>query len=152
MKRNVGGREAFLKNARQMSIVMGEEERDVISTKKGDQSISEFVRDSIRMRSGGMASTLEGEVLMLREKVNEQLHELERYKSKEDVITQEHKNDVNDILENFTGYISMNPNVTPTQQRNWLSSRCKDSCDVKLNEVLSHLVFERDMNGGSKKI
>ena len=125
MKRNVGGREAVLKNARQMSIVMGDDERDVITKLKGDSSISEFVRDSILMR---VPKGDQDEVLKLRETVIRQTHELETYKKDEHILTKEREEIAAYIARDFELYKSkVKVAENPVVRQRWLASRCKDT-------------------------
>jgi hypothetical protein len=125
MTRNVGGREPILKNARQMSIVMGDDERDVITKLKGDSSISEFVRDSILMRS---PKTDQDETLKLRRTIIQQAHQLDAFRNKEHVLSKTSEEIAAHIARDFRDYKeNVKKAEDPAMRQRWLVSRCKDT-------------------------
>jgi hypothetical protein len=108
-----------------MSIVMGDDERDVITKLKGDSSISEFVRDSILMR---VPKGDQDEVLKLRETIIRQTHELETYKKDEHILTKEREEIAAYIARDFELYKSkVKVAENPVVRQRWLASRCKDT-------------------------
>jgi hypothetical protein len=125
MKRNVGGREPILKNARQMSIVMGDDERDIITKLKGDSSISEFVRDSVLLRS---PNTDQDETSKLRQTIIQQAHELDTLRNKEHILSKEREEIAAYIARDFELFKGNAKKAEdPVIRRRWLASRCKDT-------------------------
>jgi hypothetical protein len=139
--KNVGGREASIKNARNTCIVMGEEERTVIDARKGDQSISEFVRDSIRIRGDSSDNLLIREVQELKEEnlqIRHELdtyrqkeatqtkirHELDTYRQKEATQTKIQTETLADLGAAYAHYLEQT-NPTEHYRNNWIDGRCK---------------------------
>lgn len=50
MVKDVGGREAILVNAGTSCIVLSENERKIIAEKKGNMSMSAYIRECIQLR------------------------------------------------------------------------------------------------------
>lgn len=124
--KNVGGRESFLENARTACVVLSEEERTVIEDRKGNQSISEFVRDSIKLRGNRSDNLLIEEIRDLKEANLQMVHELESYKRKETITSTIKAGTLADMSVAYGDYLKQS---TPTEhfRNNWISGRCKDS-------------------------
>ena len=124
--KNVGGRESFLENARTACVVLSAKERTVIEDRKGDQSISEFVRDSIKLRGTKSDNLLIQEIRELKEMNLQMVHELESYRRKE-VITSTIREDT--LADMSVAYVDYLKHSSPSEhyRNNWISGRCKDS-------------------------
>jgi hypothetical protein len=124
--KNVGGREPFLENPRTTCIVLSEDERDVIEDRKGDQSISEFVRDSIRIRGDSSDNLLIRELQELKEENLQIRHELDSYRQKETTQTKIRADTLADMGVAYATYLKQ---TRPTEhyRNNWIDGRCKSA-------------------------
>lgn len=123
------GRPKELEEAKMTPVILDRETREIIEQKKGDRSVSAFIRDSIRFRlPGSTDSTDRNELKKLREENKGLLHELDSYKTKEKAITKERQDVLAYIAQGFKLYKQKNPRSDdPSACHSWLSSRCKDS-------------------------
>jgi predicted RNase H-like nuclease (RuvC/YqgF family) len=126
---SLGGREATIKNARQTCIILGEDEREIIEELKGEGSISECIRDSIKMRSPKHDVTSnQKEIRELKEENTQLIHELERYKRNEHTLTQEREEVAAYIAHDFERYkVNTKRAEDPIVRHRWLASRCRDT-------------------------
>ena len=136
--RDLGGREAILKNARAMCINLGEDEREVVSELRGKQGISEFIRESILLRSP--RNLEDGEMRELKEENLRMKTELESYRAKNAKITKEKHDTMAYIAQGYGLYRDSNRRSDdPVARQDWLTSRCKGS-GVTATEMTSYLV------------
>lgn len=135
--KNVGGREPIIKNARNTCIVMGEEERDVIEDRKGDQSISEFVRDSIKLRGTPSDNLLIKEIRGLKEEALKKERELDSYRRKEATMAKLQTETLADMGVAYAEYLKQT-NPTEHYRNNWIDGRCK-SAGISPIEFLAYV-------------
>ena len=126
MKGNVGGRIPTLKNAKTMCIVMEEDQRLIIADKRGDSSISEFIRDAIMLRDSESDNPLIRENRKLKDKNIRLAHELESFKRKETVMTKIQTETLTDMGTAYANYLK---DTKPTEhyRNNWIDGRCKSA-------------------------
>jgi len=135
--KNVGGRAPFLENARTTCVVLSEEERAVIEDKKGDQGISEFIRNSIKLRGAHSDNLLIQEIRELREEALKMKCELDSYKRKETVQTKIRADTIADMGAAYASYLEQT-NPTEHYRNNWIDGRCK-SAGISPIEFLAYV-------------
>ena len=135
--KNVGGRESFLENARTACVVLSEEERAVIEDKKGDQSISEFIRDSIKLRGALSDNLLIQEIRELKDETLKMERELDSYRQKEATATKIQTETLADLGVAYTNYLKQT-NPTEHYRNNWVDGRCK-SAGISPIEFLAYV-------------
>jgi len=84
MVKNVGGREAFLKDGKPSCIMLERTQRKIIKDLKGDLSMAEFVRMAIdRMGNDITRTDTDNRIFKLEEKLREQSVEIAKWEKQE---------------------------------------------------------------------
>lgn len=116
-----------------VSHALDKSDVEIIERERGDMTASAYLRYIIRetQSTGGNAK--------LQKELRDTKAKLEVFERKEKAIVKENVGAMREIADSFTGYLAKYPNSAQSQQDNWLSSRCKDSCGVKPHEILSYI-------------
>ena len=142
--KNVGGRESFLENARTACVVLSEEERAVIEDKKGDQSISEFIRDSIKLRGALSDNLLIQEIRELKDETLKMERELDSFRQKEAIVAKMQTETLADLGVAYMNYLKQT-HPTEHYRNNWIDGRCK-SAGISSIEFLVYVDNQEAIN------
>ena len=124
------GRPRILEEAKMVPVMLDRRTREIVEKGKGDLGVSGFIRDSIQMRDPKFDGTSSRkEMQELKEKNVKMAHELERYKQRDQTITQEKEQTMAYIMKGLELYKAEDPirSENPEICRQWIFARCKDS-------------------------
>jgi hypothetical protein len=107
----------------------------IIEKERGKLTASAYLRLLIRgtQKEEGERS----EIKTLQRELQETKMRLEAFERKERNVSQEHKDIIQDIADNFTGYMDMYPNASQREQQNWLSGRCLHQPGISPADIIA---------------
>jgi len=122
---DLGGREAFIKNARQTCVVLGDEERRIIKEQKGDAGASGFIRDLI-LNSVILGN---GENAGIQQELKEAKAKIATFEKKEKAVSKEKEEAMAYIAKGLELYKNEDERraSNPETCRRWIDARCKGS-------------------------
>lgn len=141
MNRNVGGRVTTIVGSKTCNIVLGQEQRDIIKEKKGDSSMSSFIRDCIDLRFSSKEGTEQEEVKQLKEKLSKQAKQLKQYEQGEQRRQKVNEEQLAYISKRYQEWEQTSGLVNNHSRFNWAQG-CVKGLPISAEDALSYLQCE----------
>jgi len=145
MARNVGGREAILEDSKSYNIVLERKQRAVILEKKGDSSISEYIRECIDMRNSTEATTGDDQtanvILTLKEEILALKKENDQFRHEQQKRTKVNKEQREYLVDSYKKWAATTGANTQNSRYCWMQSQVK-GLPISTEEALSYLQGE----------